>query len=317
MTDHDTDGSPPRVFVTYTWDSESHKAWVLGLATRLIANGVDVVLDRWDARLGTDLPLFMEQGIGTASRVLAIVTEHYADKAYAGKGGASYERRLLTADLMEDLTNDRIITVLRDNPNRKIPLFLGQPVYLDFRQDSDFETRYAELVHNLHGREILPRPKLGANPFTTATAADVPAMLRDDPSRYVSPGWSGTVTFNHTNNDGQYVLGSGDMTFTLRTSEAAKGAVHMYRDPADIKTVALAEGVTTPTQVSDAKAYDASSRARSVREGDAGILRNQNDYWAVVCVDEVHTRASAPDGQPSLSFRYMIQRDRTSDFTNL
>ena len=42
----------PRVFVSYSHDSQAHKDWVLKLATRLLANGVEVILDQWDLRLG-------------------------------------------------------------------------------------------------------------------------------------------------------------------------------------------------------------------------------------------------------------------------
>ena len=40
----------PRVFASYSHDSQSHKDWVLMLATRRVANGVDVILDQWDVR---------------------------------------------------------------------------------------------------------------------------------------------------------------------------------------------------------------------------------------------------------------------------
>jgi hypothetical protein len=305
----------PRAFVSYSWDSGAHKSWVLQLATRLRHNGIEVVLDRWNAVLGTDLPLFMEQGVGSADRVLVIATAAYAVKAYAGRGGVAYERRLLTADLMDRLEDNRIVTILRDNPDREIPRFLGNPVFLDFRSDSDYETRYAELLHNLHGREILPIPPVGPNPFLTAPASDVERLLRNDPARYVSPDVSGTLTFDHSNNDGKYRLGSGDMTFTLKAGQRGKGSVYVLRDPADIDTVALAAAVTQPSQVADASIYDGSSRARTIHVGDAAILRNRNGYWAVVCVDEVHDRNSGPDGHPSMTFRYAIQPDRTPNFS--
>jgi len=52
----------PRLFISYSHDDQAHKDWVLMLATRLVANGVDVLLDQWDMRLGSDLPRFMENG---------------------------------------------------------------------------------------------------------------------------------------------------------------------------------------------------------------------------------------------------------------
>ena len=45
---------PPKVFASYSHDSDDHKQWVLKLCTKLVENGVDVMLDQWDIRLGTD-----------------------------------------------------------------------------------------------------------------------------------------------------------------------------------------------------------------------------------------------------------------------
>lgn len=56
----------PKLFISYSHDSEDHKAWVSKLATRLEQNGVHVIFDQWDITLGSDLTLFMEQGLTTA-----------------------------------------------------------------------------------------------------------------------------------------------------------------------------------------------------------------------------------------------------------
>ena len=53
----------PKVFVSYSHDSDEHKEWVLQLSTRLRQNGVDVILDRWDLGAGDDMTLFMEKGV--------------------------------------------------------------------------------------------------------------------------------------------------------------------------------------------------------------------------------------------------------------
>ena len=62
----------PRLFISYSHDDQAHKDWVLNLATRLVNNGVDVILDQWNMALGGDLPRFMETGLVDADRVLAI-----------------------------------------------------------------------------------------------------------------------------------------------------------------------------------------------------------------------------------------------------
>ena len=53
----------PTVFISYSHDDESHKDWVLQLATRLRSNGLNVLLDRWNLKLGQDLASFMERGL--------------------------------------------------------------------------------------------------------------------------------------------------------------------------------------------------------------------------------------------------------------
>jgi len=51
------------VFISYSHDSEEHKAWVKHLATVLIKNGVEVILDHWDLRAGKEIPQFVEESI--------------------------------------------------------------------------------------------------------------------------------------------------------------------------------------------------------------------------------------------------------------
>lgn len=86
----------PRLFISYSHDDDAHKAWVLKLATRLVNNGVDVVLDQWDMKLGGNLPTFMEKGLTSAVRVLAICTAKFVEKSNEGQGGVGYEKTILT-----------------------------------------------------------------------------------------------------------------------------------------------------------------------------------------------------------------------------
>jgi hypothetical protein len=46
----------PKVFISYSHDSQEHKKWGLDLATRLRNNGVDAIIDQWELRAGDDLP---------------------------------------------------------------------------------------------------------------------------------------------------------------------------------------------------------------------------------------------------------------------
>ena len=51
-TDRHPAGVTPRVFLSYSHDSEVHRAWVRLLAERLLKGGVEVTLDQWDLRPG-------------------------------------------------------------------------------------------------------------------------------------------------------------------------------------------------------------------------------------------------------------------------
>lgn len=208
--------SPPKIFMSYSHDSEEHQDWVLALSTRLENNGVHVILDQWDLTLGSDLPLFMEQGLFGADRVIAVCTSQYVSKANAEKGGVGYERMILTSQLMENITSDHIIPLIRNNSeNKTTPRFLGSRKYIDFRAPDNYETKYAELIHEIHGEKIKPRPKSGENPFDK-TAPLVEPKLSLTTGRYVSPATSGEVNFDFSNNNGCYVLGTGSMAFETR-----------------------------------------------------------------------------------------------------
>lgn len=309
MTSTTKDGhedSAPRAFVSYSWDSREHSAWVLQLATRLRNNGVDVVLDRWDTDLGTDLSLFMERAADTDYRVVAVCSTRYAEKADAAEGGVGYERKMITPSLMADLHGNRVVPVLRDNSSSALPRFLGAAKYVDLRDEPYSEAAYYELLQGLFGLEVTPKPPLGRNPFAARPPEEVESALWHDAARYVQPALEETVTFAYDNNDGRYVIGAGERSFTVAFSTAGYGSIHVMSDPADIKSVALARGVTGAEQIRDASNYDASSRVRTARVGDAVILRNKSDYWAAVFIDEVYIRDTGPTGEPQATFRYLI-----------
>jgi hypothetical protein len=310
----ESDERAPRVFVSYSWDDPEHIAWVLRLATRLREDGVDVVLDRWDTRLGSDLSLFMEKAADTSYRVLIVASSNYAAKADAGEGGVGYERRVITPSLMKDLGGHRAVPVLRENQEGELPRFMGAAKYVDFRDENLYEDRYYELLQDLHGIHDTPKPLLGRNPFGAMPDEEVPIALRHDPARYVMPGLEGHISFDYSDNNGHFVIGAGDRAFTVAFSEAGTGSIYIYSDPPDINTVALAPGVTSPQGIGDASSYDGSSRARTIRVGDAAVLRNRDNYWAAVFVDEVETRDSSPSGHPMISFRFCIPPTPTPDF---
>ena len=308
-------GVPPRVFVSYSHDDEPHKDWVLTLATRLVANGVDVILDQWDLTLDSDLPRFMETGLTAALRVLAVCTDAYVRKANAGQGGVGYEKMILTAQLMRDIASDRIIPVVRRvTSDPPVPTFLSSRVYIDFRDNSVYETKYAELLRDIHGQQIKPRPPLGPSPFAMTPPAVEP-RLSFAAERYVSPALSGTVTFDYSNNNGRYVVGAGDMAFETAWSPESTTAIYAYTDPPSIRTVALAHDAQYIEDVSDATMYDTSSRVRSSMIGEIVIWQNTAGYYLATKIEALQSRSH---GSPKneITFSYAIARNKSASFAS-
>lgn len=306
--------SLPKVFFSYSHDSQFHKDWVLTLATRLVANGVDVVLDQWDLTLGSDLPRFMESGLTAADRVIAVCSELYVEKANEGRGGVGYEKMILTAQLMQNLTVDRIIPVIRNNTQpQSVPIFLSSKVYIDFRDDLAFETRYAELLRDIHGQQVKPRPPIGLNPFTTIPVP-TPPLISFGPARYVSPTMSGTIIFDYSNNNGRYVLGAGDMAFETAWSGGSNASIHAYNDPPSIRSVALVHDTKKISDVMDASKYDTSSRVRTAQLGEIVIWQNTAGYFCATKIEKFQSRGH---GQPidEITFSYAIAPSKSSSFT--
>ena len=157
---------PPKIFISYSHDSAEHRRWVSELGAKLRHNGVDAILDQWDLGPGDDVTQFMERGIIDSDRVLVVCTDQYVRKANAVEGGVGYERMIVNAQLIQDLGTDKFIPVIRQTSGQeKTPTFLGTRVYIDFRNDSQFESEFEKLIRELHRVPVVEKPPLGKNPF--------------------------------------------------------------------------------------------------------------------------------------------------------
>jgi hypothetical protein len=157
----------PRAFISYSHDSPEHRAWVLKLASDLRAIGIDIVLDQWDLVPGQDISLFMQRGIADADRVILVCSSTYVSKAEQGIGGVGYERLIVTAEVVQSIDTTKFIPILRaSNPTKKLPVFLGPRLYVDFESDSDYDARLVELAREIHGAPAISKPELGPNPFS-------------------------------------------------------------------------------------------------------------------------------------------------------
>ena len=155
---------PPKCFISYSWDSECHRAWVRKLAEGLRAYHVDAILDQWGVQPGTDLAHFMESA-GRTDFVIVVCTPNYARKANEGEASVGYEKRIITAKLRKLHPEDRaIIPVLRTGGTNAIPTFLVDLAYLDFTIDDDFDVRLKDLVRAIFEEPEYVPPPLGSKP---------------------------------------------------------------------------------------------------------------------------------------------------------
>ena len=191
----------------------------------------------------------------------------------------------------------------------------GAAQYTDFREEGLFEVRYAELLLEIHGQPVTPRPPLGANPFTKVVP-EIEPRLSFAPERYVSPALSGTVTFDYSNNNGRYALGAGDMLFETAWSGGGSTSIHAYTDPPSIRSVAVATSVTSIKEIADASTFDTSSRVRTPRLGEIIVWQNTAGYWLAIRIEQLQNRSH---GSPAdeITFSYAIAPAKSANFAGI
>lgn len=166
--------TPIKVFISYSHDTPSHKKWVGELATKLVQNNVDVILDQWDLNLGDDLPKFMEHAVTDSDRVLMICTELYVRKSDEGVGGVGYEAMIVTGEIIRNLGTSKFIPVIRQNDGKSLlPKPVSTRFYCNLSEDQKFDEEFETLLRELHQIPTLKKPPLGKNPFKHELRNDI------------------------------------------------------------------------------------------------------------------------------------------------
>ncbi|MDP1924789.1 MAG: toll/interleukin-1 receptor domain-containing protein [Thiobacillus sp.] len=163
------DSVPPKVFLSYSWENDEHKAWVRALAERLTQNGVEVRLDQWHISPGQSLTQFMEAEVSACGFVVVICTKDYARKSLARAGGVGYEQQIITGNIVAGRPRENFIPVVRDGeftpgPECSIPgPFLG--IYaVDMRNGVDADASAELLLRTLYKVPAFNPPAIGSRP---------------------------------------------------------------------------------------------------------------------------------------------------------
>lgn len=157
----------PKIFISYSWVVSER---VLELAERLVANGVDVVLDKWDLKEGQDKYAFMEQCVVNTGidKVLLICDKSYCDKANSRAGGVGDETVIISPEIYNQVNQEKFLPIIFevDEYNKPyIPAYIKSRIYFDLStKDDQYEVEYEKLLRNIYNKPLYKKPALGKKP---------------------------------------------------------------------------------------------------------------------------------------------------------
>ena len=165
----ESQSKPVRTFISYSWSSPTHEQWVIDLATRLIEDGVDVILDKWDLKPGHDANHFMETMVNDpeVSKVLMVCDKVYVEKANARAGGVGTESQIISPKIYGDVRQDKFAAIITEGDEAGEayrPHFYTGRIYFDFRSEARVEEAYEQVLRWLVDRPLHVKPKLGKVP---------------------------------------------------------------------------------------------------------------------------------------------------------
>lgn len=169
MSDQVEAGAEQKAFISYSWSTPEHKAWVRRLAERLMEDGVYTILDEWDLKPGHDPIHFMEQSITSpdVTKVLIVCDRVYKEKADSRAGGVGTETQILTPEIYQKTDQSKyaaLVTEVNDEGRAYVPTFYGGRIFIDFSNPDNEEEAYEELTRWINDAPLHTRPKLGKKP---------------------------------------------------------------------------------------------------------------------------------------------------------
>jgi hypothetical protein len=159
----------PRVFISYSWDTVEYKDKVASFATKLMGDGIDVLLDQWEMVEGNDLYAFMERSVAdpTVTNVLMFLSPQYAERADQRTGGVGAETQIISSQVYGKTDQTKFIPVIfsRDEDGQySKPAYLMSQLHFDLTDPDKFEEEYRKLVRRLYGHVVYEKPERGQKP---------------------------------------------------------------------------------------------------------------------------------------------------------
>jgi hypothetical protein len=167
------------VFISYSWTSPEHVEWVVDLAKRLMSDGIDVVLDKWELTEGQDKYAFMEKMVTdkTINKVLAISDKRYAEKADGREGGVGTESQIISREVYEKVDQKKFIPIVTEDEGGIpcLPTFFKGRIYIDMSTPEKLHENYEKLIRNIYDKPLDKKPVLGKPPSYILDAEQIPS----------------------------------------------------------------------------------------------------------------------------------------------
>lgn len=156
----------PKIFISYSWANQN---FVIELAKRLMADGVDTIIDAWCLKPGNDKYAFMESMVRdkTIDHVLIICDRAYKEKADNRTGGVGDETVIISPKLYEEMEQTKFVPIVLENDedgNPCKPIYISSRIHFDFSNRDNYEEQYESLLRFLYDEPYYPKPKIGKKP---------------------------------------------------------------------------------------------------------------------------------------------------------
>ncbi|WDE09028.1 TIR domain-containing protein [Thalassomonas viridans] len=160
-----------KVFISYSHESDKHKAWVAKLAAKLRQQGIDAMIDRY-AIPEEPWPQWMQNQILNSDITLLVCTKEYRLR-FEGKSqakGVTWEGLIANQILYDNrCKNKKFIAVLPSSEDIEfIPIpYKGYPYFVLYEQ-------FKSLLRYLDGKAELDIPELAASPLEDKALQEAP-----------------------------------------------------------------------------------------------------------------------------------------------
>lgn len=141
-----------KVFISYSWDNESHKNWVTKLAEDL-GKSFHIEYDA-SLKVSMDQYNFMKHNILSSDHVIIIFTPIYKDRAiHEQTSGVHYEFSIIQGDLFRKIPYGKYIPILKEGTREdSIPTIMQNAIYSDFTDDNRYQEKLNELFELIHNQ---------------------------------------------------------------------------------------------------------------------------------------------------------------------